>query len=170
MQTLLTPAQVAERLNLSPAALRRLAVAYEAVHGSLPRPPGSPSRLWPLAAVEAVEVARVMVAEAQAQNIGQALAALAQGDRPTAPALPSPDIDEADLDQLRDVLAALVAEVGDLRADRAAQARELAELRALIAAEGRLTRDAVRAALTAPSAAQPAPRGLWARLRAWITR
>ncbi|MEF2280369.1 hypothetical protein V3W47_18910 [Deinococcus sp. YIM 134068] len=165
----LTPAQVGERLEVSPAGLRRLAVTYEEVHGPLPRPPGSPSRLWPLPAVEAVEMARVMVAEGEAPSIRRALELL-KGEEAGAPLAPLTlsvsDVGGADLTQLRDVVAALALQVHRLSEERAAHVEELAELRALVAQEGRLTRDAVRAALTAQSAAQLAPRavGWWRRL------
>src|ERR687895_2836395 len=76
------PADVAARLGVSPAGLRRLAVVYERVYGELARDPRY-GRVWPQEAVERLERARNTVHTGQAVSVESALNALASSD-PTA--------------------------------------------------------------------------------------
>ena len=73
------PADVAARLGVSPAGLRRLAVVYERVYGELRRDPRL-GRVWPQEAVERLGRARNMVNTGQAVSVESALNALASGD------------------------------------------------------------------------------------------
>ena len=71
------PRDVAERLGLSGAALRRIAVIYEEIHGPLRRdPPGKRGkRVWTWEAVERLEHARALVHTGRAGSIEDALRA-----------------------------------------------------------------------------------------------
>ncbi len=73
------PADVAARLGVSPAGLRRLAVVYERVYGELRRDPRL-GRVWPQEAVERLGRARNMVNTGQAVSVESALTSLASGD------------------------------------------------------------------------------------------
>lgn len=71
------PRDVAERLDLSGAALRRIAVVYEDLYGPLRRdPPGKHGkRVWTGEAVERLEHARTLVHTGRAGSIEDALRA-----------------------------------------------------------------------------------------------
>lgn len=71
------PRDVAERLDLSGAALRRIAVVYEDLYGPLRRdPPGKHGkRVWTGEAVERLEHARALVHTGRAGSIEEALRA-----------------------------------------------------------------------------------------------
>lgn len=73
------PADVAARLGVSGAGLRRLAVVYERVHGVLGRDPRL-GRVWPQEAVERLERARKIVRTGRAMSVETALALLASGE------------------------------------------------------------------------------------------
>lgn len=78
-QLVYPPADVARRLGISGAGLRRLAQGYERVYRPLPRDPKH-GRLWPEAAVRHMEAARAMVGAGKATSVEAALDALARGD------------------------------------------------------------------------------------------
>ena len=78
-QLVYPPADVARRLGISGAGLRRLAQGYERVFHPLPRDPKH-GRLWPEAAVRQMEAARAMVGAGEATSVEAALDALARGE------------------------------------------------------------------------------------------
>ena len=73
------PADVARRLGISGAGLRRLAQGYERVFRPLPRDPKH-GRLWPEDAIRYMEAARAMVGAGKAVSVEAALDTLARGD------------------------------------------------------------------------------------------
>ncbi len=75
---MLTPGSAAARLNVSGAALRRMAVAYVEVYGELPEAAGG-GRLWPMEAVERLEQARALLTAGRARSVRDALEALRAG-------------------------------------------------------------------------------------------
>jgi hypothetical protein len=75
------PEDVAKRLRISSAGLRRLAVIYERVYGELPRGPNR-GRLWTGDAIERLESARLAVQQGQAVSVEAALAGLRAGAEP----------------------------------------------------------------------------------------
>jgi len=78
-QLVYPPADVARRLGISGAGLRRLAQGYERVYPPLPRDPKH-GRLWPEAAVRHMEEARAMVGAGKATSVEAALDTLARED------------------------------------------------------------------------------------------
>lgn len=78
-QLVYPPADVARRLGISGAGLRRLAQGYERVFRPLPRDPKH-GRLWPEAAVRHMEAARAMVGAGKASSVEEALDTLARRD------------------------------------------------------------------------------------------
>ena len=77
-QLVYPPADVARRLGISGAGLRRLAQGYERVFHPLPRDPKR-GRLWPEGAVRHMEAARAMVGAGKATSVEAALDAQARG-------------------------------------------------------------------------------------------
>src|SRR3712207_1696283 len=75
------PEDVAKRLGISSAGLRRLAVIYERVYEQLPRSPNR-GRLWTGDAVERLESARLAVQQGRAVSVEAALAGLRAGAEP----------------------------------------------------------------------------------------
>ena len=73
------PADVARRLGISGAGLRRLAQGYERVFRPLPRDPKH-GRLWPEDAILYMEAARAMVGAGKATSVEAALDTLARED------------------------------------------------------------------------------------------
>ena len=115
------PADVARRLGISGAGLRRLAQGYERVFHPLPRDPKR-GRLWPEAAVRRMEAARAMVGAGKSTSVEAALDTLARGDESgKAPGTPNPS--EVSLDVFVQVLRAL-------RLNLESQHRRLASLEA----------------------------------------
>jgi hypothetical protein len=147
------PADVAARLGVSPAGLRRLAVVYERVYGELRRDPRL-GRMWPQEAVERLERARNMVNTGQAVSVESALNALASddpsADDPRAQALARPRSAAEQEDR------GLKAVVGELRALRQAIEEQNRRLHALEEENRQL-----RVALPPPGEEQPSPR--WGR-------
>ena len=84
-QLVYPPADVARRLGISGAGLRRLAQGYERVFNPLPRDTKH-GRLWPESAVRQMETARAMVGAGKATSVEAALDTLAH-DNPTVNAL-----------------------------------------------------------------------------------
>ena len=78
-QLVYPPADVARRLGISGAGLRRLAQGYERVFHPLPRDPKH-GRLSPEAAVRNMETARAMVGAGKAASVEAALDVLARVD------------------------------------------------------------------------------------------
>ncbi len=108
------PADVATRLAVSSAGLRRLAAVYERVHGELGRDPRH-GRLWPQEAVERLERARGMVRDGQAVSVEAALTSLTFGE-PGADDPEPPALARAPEEQDRDrALGAVVSELRALR-------------------------------------------------------
>ena len=104
-QLVYPPADVARRLGISGAGLRRLAQGYERVFRPLPRDPKH-GRLWPEVAVRHMETARAMVGAGEATSVEAALATLARGDESEkAPGTRNPS--EDCMDVLVQVLRAL---------------------------------------------------------------
>jgi hypothetical protein len=121
------PADVATRLGVSSAGLRRLAAVYERVYGELARDPRH-GRVWPQEAVERLERARGMVRAGQAVSVEAALNSLAFGE----PGADDPEptaLARAPEEQDRD--HALGAVVGELRALRWAVEEQNRRLHAL---------------------------------------
>lgn len=80
------PGDVATRLGISGAGLRRLAAAYERAMGELPR--DERGRVWPEDAIERLERARAAVQEGQAVSVEGALRADDGEGGPDLPATP----------------------------------------------------------------------------------
>jgi hypothetical protein len=142
------PADVAARLGVSSAGLRRLAAVYERVHGELGRDPRH-GRMWPQEAVERLERARGMVRAGQAVSVEAALNSLTPGEPgandPEPPALArAPDAHDQD--------RVLGAVVGELRSLRSAIDEQNRLLRALEAENRQL-----RATLPPPGGGQMPP-------------
>ena len=116
------PRDVAERLDLSGAALRRIAVVYEDLYGPLRRdPPGKHGkRVWTGEAVERLEHARALVHTGHAGSIEDALRAGDGGE----------DVDSDYPVHRKPARADIAAIVDELRAMRLA----LKEYNALLAA------------------------------------
>ena len=121
------PGDVATRLGVSSAGLRRLAVVYERVYGQLGRDPRQ-GRVWPQEAVERLERARAMIRAGQAVSIEAALNSLTFGE-PGADVVEPPALAQAPEEQDRD--RALGAVVGELRALRLAVEEQNHRLHAL---------------------------------------
>ena len=130
-QLVYPPADVARRLGISGAGLRRLAQRYERVFLPLPRDPKH-GRLWPELAVRHMETARALVGAGEATSVEAALAALARGNESEkAPGRRNPSEDCMDvlvqvlralrlnLEHQQQHLASLETDVGVLRAQLA---------------------------------------------------
>jgi hypothetical protein len=142
------PGDVATRLGVSSAGLRRLAAVYERVYGQLGRDPRQ-GRVWPQEAVERLERARAMIRAGQAVSIEAALNSLTLGesgtDVPEASAL-------AQAPEEQDRNHALGAVVGELRALRLAVEEQNQRLHALEEENRQL-----RASLPPPGSGQVPP-------------
>ncbi len=126
--TILYPLQVADRLGIGPAMLRRYAKDYESVYGELPR--DRQGRMYPLEAVERLEAARGLVMAGRYRSIRDALAGLQAGVQPLQVALEKRD----------EVLPAILAELkrlGDAVERLEAENRQLREQLALPAPKKR---------------------------------
>jgi hypothetical protein len=142
------PGDVATRLGVSSAGLRRLAVVYERVYGQLGRDPRQ-GRVWPQEAVERLERARAMVRAGQAVSIEAALNSLTFGE----PGTDAPDPSAlAQAPEEQDRNYALVAVVGELRALRLAVEEQNQRLHALEEENRQL-----RASLPPPGSGQVPP-------------
>lgn len=119
----MTPGEVAAHLNVSAPTVRRMAAAYEAVIGPLPRQEGRHSRLWPVEAVRQVQAAHQALGTGRVTSLERALELVRDGaelpERIVLPVAP-------------DVLAGLVAEIRALRLVVEGQAAELTALRELV--------------------------------------
>ena len=142
------PGDVATRLGVSSAGLRRLAVLYERVYGQLGRDPRQ-GRVWPQEAVERLERARAKVRAGQAVSIEAALNSLTLGE-PGAEVPEPPELAQASEEQDRD--RALGAVVGELRALRLAVEEQNHRLHALEEENRQL-----RASLPPPGSGQVPP-------------
>jgi hypothetical protein len=147
-QVVYGPADVATRLAVSSAGLRRLAAVYERVHGELGRDPRH-GRLWPQEAVERLERARGMVRDGQAVSVEAALTSLTFGE-PRADDPEPPALARAPEEQDRD--RALGAVVSELRALRWAVEEQNQRLHALEEENRQL-----RASLPPPRGGQTPP-------------
>lgn len=155
---MLTPRQVAERLDLRPSTLRKHALTFEAVTGrALPRGEYG-ERLWSAADVALLAEGLALLQRREADSLEGALRTLST---PIAPPLePVPDAAETLRALIRDELRAV------LREERAAlpstTSPDLAALREAVRAElqAERERDRVRALAVRPYR----PRGLLARL------
>lgn len=119
MADYLSPGTVQQRLQVSSAGLRRLAVVYEQVHGPLPRDQRS-GRVYSAEAVERLERARELVKNGRSPSVEAALRGveLAEGVEGGRGWQRPPD----------ESLAALVDEVRLLREAVEAQTRRMASL------------------------------------------
>ncbi len=121
------PGDAAQRLDVSASGLRRLATAFEEVHGDLPRKVGTKARLYPEAALEQIAQARALVDAGRYRGNVEALNALKRGLEPDAPTELTASADQA----TPQAFALFAQEQHDMREDIRAMRRELAELRAL---------------------------------------
>lgn len=117
MPDTLTPGALAARLSVADRTVRRMAEAYEAVHGQLPRDRRG-HRLFPVEAADRLEVAARALRSAPGASMVEVLTAQRDG-------LPMPR--HADVPPPADTLAPLLAEIRALRL-------ELVDLRALVLA------------------------------------
>ena len=120
-QLVYPPADVARRLGISGAGLRRLAQGYERVFRPLPRDPKH-GRLWPEGAVRHMEAARAMVGAGRATSVEAALDVLACGDE--SEKVPGP------CNPYEDSMEVLVQVLRALRLNMESQHRRLASLEA----------------------------------------
>ncbi len=97
----LSPAQVAERLGISAAQLRKYAPIYEELFGPLPRDARG-RRVYPQEAVARLEAARARIQEGRAESIRAALAQLEEALTPAGTA-------DSILEELRRIRAVLEA-------------------------------------------------------------
>ena len=149
-----TPTQVAERLKITTAALRRLAPHYERVFDQLPRD-SRQGRVWTGEAVVRLEQARQMYQAGQVVSVEAALEHIALGGEPSEAVVQRKE-------EAQDPLERLVTEVQRLREAVEAQNVLLSEQGKQISV---LTEEnqKFQAQLPAP---EPEPRrGLWAWLR-----
>ena len=79
------PGDAAHGLGVSASGLRRLAAAYEEVHGDLPRKVGTKARLYPETALEQIAQARALVEAGRYSSNVEALDALKRGLEPDLP-------------------------------------------------------------------------------------
>ena len=121
------PGDAAQRLGVSASGLRRLAAAYEEVHGDLPRKVGTKARLYPETVLEQIAQARALVDAGRYKGNAEALDALKRGLEPDAPTELTKGADQA----TPQAFALFAQEQHDIREDIRAMRRELAELRAL---------------------------------------
>ncbi len=118
MRQVYEPKDVAARLRMSVAGLRRLEHQYERVHGELPT--NERGRLWPEEAVEAMEEARAIVRSGRAVSVEAALrGAISPEGVEVPPVPPRPAAGD---------LAALAEEVRALRGAVEEQNRLLREV------------------------------------------
>lgn len=89
------PGDAAHRLGVSASGLRRLAAAYEEVHGDLPRKIGTRARLYPETALTEIAQARALVEAGRYASNVEALDALRRGLEPDAPGELSKGADQA---------------------------------------------------------------------------
>jgi DNA-binding transcriptional MerR regulator len=121
------PGDAAHRLGVSASGLRRLAAAFEEVHGDLPRKVGTKARLYPETALAQIAQARALVDAGRYKGNAEALDALKRGLEPDAPSELTASADQA----TPRALALFAQEQHDMREDIRAMRRELAELRGL---------------------------------------
>ncbi len=169
----------AERLNLSPSGLRRVAAIYETVHGLLPRKSGRKAqrgpraRLYSAEAVERLAAAQSFVTAGRYTSIEEGLRAYERGERPDIDAEPVGELiprAKAVQDELTGVLRRVLQD--ELRQRDAGIEERLttiiearfAELRQELAEVKRLPREA------APKEPRPQARepGLLVRAAIWI--
>lgn len=172
------PRDVAARLGMSVAGLRRLAHAYERVHGELPR--DERGRLWPEEAVEELERARNVVRSGRSVSVEAALqgAILPEGSEgqatPTRPGAGDLVALAELLEELRGLREAVEQQNELLREQGerlAAIERENRELRAALPTPAEpVTEDREseeQESSPEPVAQGPKP-GLFGRVRAWV--
>lgn len=121
------PGDAAHRLGVSASGLRRLAAAFEEVHGDLPRKVGTKARLYPETALTKIAQARALVEAGRYKGNVEALDALKRGLEPGAPGELTASADQA----TPQAFALFAQEQHDMREDIRAMRRELAELRGL---------------------------------------
>lgn len=159
-----TPAQVAERLGITTAALRRLAPHYERIFEELPRD-ARQGRMWTSEAVTRLEQARQMFQAGQVVSIEVALEHLAAGGEPTEAVVQRREEAQDPLERLIEEVRRLreAVEAQNVRLDRQREGlRELAE-------ENRQLRMQLPAPRPEPEQ-EPSPplprrRGFWVWLR-----
>lgn len=140
------PGDAAHRLGVSASGLRRLAAAFEEVHGDLPRKVGIKARLYPETVLEQIAQACALVEAGRYKGNVEALDALKRGLEPAAPTELTASADQA----TPQAFVLFAQEQHDMREDIRAMRRELAELRALPPAAAAIEQEhgpLVRAAL-----------------------
>lgn len=145
-EMVMSPGEAARRLGVSPSGLRRLAGAYGAVYGDLPKDSSNTARVWPQEAVTRLERARALLAAGQARSIKDALLAVEAGAAPPVEAavalgqegrmIEALGVVAARLEALQASNQRLEVEVGELRAELAAARALPASERAATVAEG----------------------------------
>lgn len=111
-----TAGQAAQQLEVSSSGLRRLANAYEAVFGELPRDPGTQARGYPEEAIERLRAARRGVETGQYKSTQAALGALKRGVPVDAGEMAGRQ-DAAAQDATGQALRVLTAEMQAMRAE-----------------------------------------------------
>ncbi len=117
MADYMRPGDAAKRLGVSPSGLRRLAGIYADTYGDLPRDEVD-NRLWPVEAVERLEVARSLVAQGRAKTIKEAFQHLDAGVELETPLAPV-GAPQGALGVLMGELKAIREELAALREDNA---------------------------------------------------
>lgn len=112
-----TAGQAAQQLEVSSSGLRRLANAYEAVFGELPRDPGTQARGYPEEAIERLRAARRGVETGQYKSTQAALGALKRGVPVDAGTEMVGGQDDAAQDATGQALRVLTAEMQAMRAE-----------------------------------------------------
>lgn len=163
------PRDVAARLGMSVAGLRRLAHAYERVHGELPR--DERGRVWPEEAIEAIEDARNVVRSGRAVSVEAALRGAISPEVSEVLATPARR-GEGDLAALVDELRALRESIDGMSERLAAVERENRELRAALPTPAPVTvtedlEPAVPESSPEPVQQGPKP-GLFGRVQSWL--
>jgi DNA-binding transcriptional MerR regulator len=123
--TYVEPGEAARRLGVSPSGLRRVASAYEEVHGPLNRRGGTGARLFTVEALERLAQARALVENGRYKSTVEALTGLEKGLEPETPIEMTGHRPAALEAGTGEALAVLIAE---LRAVR----DEVARLRAVV--------------------------------------
>ncbi len=150
------PGEAARRLGVSPSGLRRVASAYEAVHGELPRKNGTGARFYPEEALERLTQARALVETGRCKSTVEALTALEKGLEPETPTEMTGHRPTALEAGAGEALAVLMAELRGVR-------EEVARLRAVVE-----DRDPAR---LPPGENVPAPEhGPLVRFALWLER
>ncbi len=177
-EVVMSPAEAARRLGVSPSGLRRLAGVYGAVFTELPKDSSGTSRVWPQQAVGRLERARALLAAGQARSIADGLRAVEGGAQPSLEAALALSRDGRVVEALGVVSTQLEAVLNSnrrLESEVEALRQEVGELRQLPAAA--VTKDSLptpggagsRGASHAPD--EPAAvEGPFVRAARWLER